>query len=94
MAATLERQGYAKKWGMRGYVKECGADTIIDCRLWQRELWKNERAQRRLEEWRRKRERSMEERREWCRRRTCRRRMLAEDVDAPPQPPAVAAAGP
>ena len=25
------------KWGMRGYVKECGADTIIDCREWQRD---------------------------------------------------------
>ena len=87
-------RGYVKKWGMRGYVKECGADTIIDCRKWQREQWDNVRAQRDLEERRRKREQSIEERREWCRRRTCRRRMLAEDVDAPPLPPAVAAAGP
>ena len=94
VAATLERRGYVKKWGMRGYVKECGSDTIIDCREWQREQWDNERAQRDLEERRRKREQSIEERREWCRRRTCRHRMLAEDVDAPPQPPAVAAAGP
>ena len=37
VAATLERRGYVKKWGMRGYVKECGADTIIDCREWQRD---------------------------------------------------------
>ena len=94
VAATLERRGYVKKWGMRGYVKECGADTIIDCREWQREQWDNERAQRDLEERRRKREQSIEERREWCRRRTCRRRMLAEDVEEWPQPPAVAAAGP
>ena len=69
--------------GKRGYVKESGADTIIDCREWQREQWDNERAQRDLEERRRKREQSIEERREWCRRRTCRRRMLAEDVGAP-----------
>ena len=79
---------------MRGWVKECGTYTIIDCREWQREQWENERAQRDLEERRRKSQQSFEERRDWCHRRTCRRRMLAEDVDAPPQPPAVAAAGP
>ena len=80
--------------GHAGYVKECGADTIIDSREWQREQWDKERARRDLEERRRKREQSLEERRDCGRRRRCRRRMLAEDVDAPPQPPAVAAAGP
>ena len=79
---------------LRGDVKEIGADTIIDCRQWQREQWDNERADQDLEERRRKREQSLEERRDWCRGRRCRRRTLASDVDAPPQPPAVAAAGP
>ena len=37
VAATLERRGYVKKWGMQGYVEESGADTIIDCREWQRD---------------------------------------------------------
>ena len=94
VAATLERRGYVKTWGMRGYAKECGADTIIDCREWQREQWENERAQRDLEERRRKSQQAFEERREWCERRKCRRQMLSEDVDAPPQKRAVAAAGP
>ena len=90
----LQGKGFRKDWCMRGWAKGCGTYTIIDCREWQREQWENERAQRDLEERRRKSQQSFEERRDWCRRRTCRRRMLAEDVDAPPQPPAVAAAGP
>ena len=81
--ARMKQRGYAKEWGMRGYIKECGTCTIIDCREWQREQWGNERWQSGAEARRRKREQSVEERREWCRRRTCRRRMLAEDVDAP-----------
>ena len=76
----LGLKGYTKKWGMRGHVKDCGTDTLIDCRLWQKEQWDHERWQRGAEARRRERERSVEERREWCRRRTCRRRMLAEDV--------------
>ena len=78
--------GDVKKWGMRGYVKECGADTIIDCREWQREQWENERAQRDLEERRRKSQQSFEERRDWCRRRTCRRRMRRRSRRPSPPP--------
>ena len=79
----LGLQGYAKEWGMRGHVKDCGTDTLIDCRLWQKEQWDHERWQRGAPARHRERERSVEERKEWCRRRTNRRRMLAEDKDAP-----------
>ena len=37
--AHLKQRGYAKVSGLRGYAKESGTYTAVDCHTWQKVQW-------------------------------------------------------